>query len=295
MGHEIRKHSSFSSALGGEAHIFEARPDGSGTAPGTPVYFHGGHKTNPEKYLRYMAEAHGLHAFSIMYPAKRSRDVTYWAIEGNNKQRLHRSEVRKLAMARFSGAIVSQSQVAMAEDICLAIDRRGGKARAIGQSFGALSLTKAAADAPHMFDSIVLPFPAGMLRPDMRRVARSGLRYARSWQRRLPLADQESIEAYIGPPGWPVIPNTPRNLGANGDTILLSYHAPLLETIRSQAGHPSIAIMAGRDDHIFSPERIRQHVDAESIDKFVVVDGRHAIGDRRQVMDAVLDIAKADR
>jgi hypothetical protein len=108
------------------------------------------------------------------------------------------------------------------------------------------------------------------------------------------LAGEESIKAYIGPSGRSLLPDTAANLGANGDTILRSYHAPLLDTIRNHANHPPLAIMAGREDYIFSPERIQQHVDNDSIDEFVVVDGRHAIGDRRQVMDAILDMVKTD-
>ena len=81
MNHDIRIASGFRSALGGEAYVVEAYPNQS--TDNSPVYFHGGHGVNPEKYIRYIAEAHNRHAFSLFYPKRRSRDNIYWLKEGN--------------------------------------------------------------------------------------------------------------------------------------------------------------------------------------------------------------------
>ena len=200
--------------------------------------------------------------------------------------------MRRMSIA-FAGSIVSEGQLALAEDL-LTISEKFKITDAVGQSLGALSLTRAVSMNPDTFSNITLTHPAGMIKPDLGRLLPSGLQHAKAWWNRIPVKPENSIQRYVGR-YQPVLPvRSPGNVAANGDNVILSYHAPLLESIKNNSAKPPhITIVAGKDDYIFSPSRMAQHIARTAIDQFIVVEGGHAIGDRRAVMDQVMHTLQA--
>jgi pimeloyl-ACP methyl ester carboxylesterase len=283
----------FMSATGSEAYVITATvPDApEEERPQRPIYFHGGYGADNTKYIRYLAEQHGRSAFTVVYGSKRQRDQIYWQEEPmtNEWQLVPRSYVKQ-QLPYLAGATVAKGQVDMADDIFTAMDCLDmEKVDAIGQSVGALRTTIAAYEQPERIGNIVLPYPAGIAKPNRREMLPNGVKYARAWKQQRdqnsnlwqPFLDEHTT----------CFQKSPTNVGADGENVLLSYHTPLIHAMRQGDKAPGVAVITGEHDYIFPTSRmLRSLQGSEDIDYLYVTPGQHAIGDRKQIMDQTMQL-----
>lgn len=286
----------FQSSFGGAAKILHARNLDTDTEANRPVYFHGGYGVNCSDYLQYIAEQYGRSAFSVVYDTKRPRDTAYWFGNPNDEQSnsllVPRERVRQVA-STFSGPIIAKSQIDLAADILRAMDSLGAEeADAVGQSVGALRVELAAHKAPERIPNMVKAYPAGVIKPDPGRIASSGLRYAKAWRSHLRIVGEDTLGASLRVP-QPSFSGQklPRDTLTEGETVLLSHQSDILHSLRARENAPFVALVAGENDFIFSPERILEGLKAAGdIDIMYVTPGLHAIGRRRKVMDKIMSL-----
>ena len=286
----------FTSSLGREAIILHARNVDGASEDTRPVYFHGGYGVNCSDYLQYIAEQYGRSAFSVIYETGRPRDTAYWfgnpKDERGDSRLVPREKVRRMASS-FSGPIIAKSQIDLAADILRAMDTLGAEeADAIGQSVGALRVELAAHEAPHRVRSIVKAYPAGAIKPDPRRIVKSSLRYAKAWRSHLKIVNEDTLgRALCAPRTLFSQLKPPRDVLTEGETVLLSHQSDILHSLRAQENAPAVALVAGENDFLFSPERILESLRAPTdIDVMYVTPGLHAIGRRKEVMDKVMSL-----
>lgn len=293
---ELEVAGTFRSALSGDATVLRARSTYPESETTRPVYFHGGYGVDSTDYLQYIAEHYGRNAFSVVYSDARSRDAGYWVgAPGAEREKgllIPTARLRR-AVSQFSGSIIADSQIRLATDVLRAMDTMGvEQTDAIGQSAGALRVMLAANRAPERVPNIVLPYPAGIIKPDPRRIASSGLRYARAWRTHAKIISENTLGSSLSARmSAPARQRSPRNTLADGENILLSHQSLILHKMRQQEKAPGVAIVAGENDYIFSPERIVDSLRAtDDIDYMYVAPGLHAIGRRKQIMDRVMGL-----
>lgn len=285
---------SFPSALGDEARIIRARPSGDIDEHRPVVYFDGGFGVQPKPYVGYLAMRHGFDAVALVPERKMHRDSTYWSINpvtGETRAYQNRRMIRRLARAGY--AMVADSQRLKATDIATALDvLQVDRAYLIGQSLGALSVTYAATHIPQQVD-IVLPFPAGFIKPGSRdMIYKDGVSYWKDRLTREPVSPENSIGAFTNLNLSQSRAGRNRlreNMVHDGSNALLSYHAPLLDLLSTEGAPPSVTVIAGTRDHVFPSRHIEQSLAALRAEvRFVEIDEAHAIRDNRVVFDQVV-------
>lgn len=254
-----------------------------------PLYFHGGYGVDSTSYMHYIAAVHGCDTFTVSYTMPRPRDDFYWLFFGGDARRVHRQIVRRDA-ARLEAAVVAEGQSWLARDMVVAADTMDFPVfDAIGQSAGAMRVLEFARQAPTRLGDVVLPFPAGVIKPDRRQLLRNGWDFARSARVRYP--PQTTIYDVLGYRPAPVVAH-PRDMVTTGDNVLLSYHA-IRDADWWRGRKYRTVVLAGASDTLFTPARLCAHVDAATVVR--VVPGRHGFAGRSQVVDtAVVALGVAD-
>lgn len=285
---------SFPSAHGGEARLVRARPSGDIDQQPPVVYFDGGFGVQPKPYVGYLATKHGFDAVALVPERTMRRDRTYWSvnpISGEKRACQDRLKIREFATAGY--ATVAESQRLKAIDIATALDVvEADRAYLIGQSLGALSVTYAATQIPRRVD-IVLPFPAGFVKPGSRdMIYRDSASYWRDRLTRKPVSPENSIEAFTDlnlAQGRVDRKRLRQNVVHDGSNAFLSFHAPLLDLLPKEDAVPSVTVIAGTRDYLFPPRHIEQSLAALQAEvRFVEIDEAHAIRDNRVVFDQVV-------
>lgn len=252
-----------------------------------PLYFHGGYGVDNITYMAYIAQKHGREMLTVLYNQPRSRDVFYRLLspEGTLSERVHRRTIRQLG-PRISSPIIAEGQVHLAKDILIAIDVLGiHRIDAIGQSAGAMRVLEVARQAPERLSTVVLPYPAGIIKVDRRLLVRKASSFVRRATQARHTEHELSVQGYLG--SYQHNLHTPKDIYATGENILLSHHG-MPNMLWNRKEMPKTAVIAGREDDLFSPERIWPHLYPGT--PLHVVPGLHGFRGRQSIVDLTIDI-----
>lgn len=252
-----------------------------------PLYFHGGYGVDNIRYMAYIARKHNREMFTVLYRQPRSRDVFYWLLspEGTVTRRIHRRSVRRFG-PHISWPIIAEGQQHLAQDIMIAMDVLGmQRVDAIGQSAGAMRVLEVARQAPDRLSSVVLPYPAGIIKVDRRLLVRKASSFLRKATQARQVQQEPGIQNYLG--AYQHNLHAPKDMYATGENILLSHHG-MPAMVWGRKGMPKAAVIAGLEDDLFSPERLRPHLYPGT--PLHVVPGLHGFRERQNIVDQTIDI-----
>lgn len=270
-----------------------------------PVYFAGGMiNVKNEPYLTYLAR-HGRNALAVSYDGPRERNRTFetiWQTESGKVGSAHgmRRARKNVTAARADQAdvIASRYQMEKASSLLATFeDKEIERVDAILQS-GALSGMLAAYSDPDRFRNIVFAYAAGISGPDRPGEITANVARDARYKRRWPTDSENSFKDDYGddPEATRQHTKRPRISEAMLDGVGVAYsdHAPLLHGLRQYENAPGVAIVAGLEDPMYSPERFLETLHSpDDVDYILVTEGPHGIGYRRDVMGQVMDLFPA--